>query len=196
MWRIYIIATTCKPTDCGAKKKKKKSANKWIWATASKTDRQKHWVLSMYSVHRKKNPQCVLANITQLLSDWFSNVRVSGRALCCRTSPPTPTHRHWNHCALTTEFGPGVRSSNFFFFWHSHAQRSSHYKWMVVCGKREQLAFGCWAVWRGTGGTVSFIYNQVRSLWLNVVTARESKSKLRHSREVTNLPVLCRVKLI
>lgn len=46
----------------------------------------------------------------------------------------------------------------------------------------------------GMGETVSFIYNQVISLWLNVVTARESKSRLRHSREVTDLPVLCQVK--
>lgn len=143
----------------------------------------------MYSVHRK-NPQCVLANITQLLSDWFNDMRVSGRALCCLTSPdphsqalkPLQTHhRVW----------PGVYSS---YFWHSHAQRAAiTNEWSSVASKSS------WHLMQsnvsGMGETVSFIYNQVRSLWLNVVTARKSKSKLRHSREVTNLPVLCQVKL-
>lgn len=134
-----------------------------------------------------KNPQCVLANITQLL---FSDMCVSGRAPFCLTSPHPhpqalkPLHKHhrvwpglFTHLVLDIRMH---REQTLQVNGSSVASKSS-WRWMLSSVTR-------------TGETVSFEYNQVRSLWLNIGTARESESKPRHSRKVANRPVLCQVK--
>lgn len=134
MWRIQVT-TMRKSRNCGAKQKQNK---KWIQATASKTDRQKHWVLSMYSVHRK-NPQCVLANITQLRSDWFNYMCVSERAPCRLTSPLSPPTGTETPARAPQSLARCL--SSLFFFLTFTCTESRHYKWTVICGKQEQLAF-------------------------------------------------------
>lgn len=101
-------------------------------------------------------------------------------------SPPTGTE--------TTAQAPQSLARCLSYFLTFTCTESRHYKWSPVVNKSSwQLMLSSVA---GMGETVSFIYNQGRSLWLNVVTARKRKSGLRHSREVTNLPVLCQVKII
>lgn len=133
----------------------------------------------MYSVHRI-NPQCVLTNITQLPPDWFVSVGEARSAPVPAPirSPPTGTET-----AGRRSFVSGADT-------HSHAIKK----------QRMNLGLGWERAARdlmlsseaGMGREMSFVYNQVRSLWLMLVP-QEGESGLRQSTvtwEDAHIPVL------
>lgn len=123
----------------------------------------------MYSVHRI-NPQCVLTNITQLPQHWYEvSVEKPARPPLTRSDPRLqalePQLRH--HAGLSSGRV------------HIHVQTQK--QTLDGVGSRTQKVRACSrdlmlsSETRGGGGsgdepeTVSFIYNQVRSLWLMLV---------------------------
>lgn len=137
----------------------------------SARDRQTYRVLSRYSVHRI-DPQCVLTNTTQLPPHWFRVCRRSPLTAPARL-PPIPAHRHWNR---RTD-----RDARVCFFFsgqdaHSHAIKS---KLFYRPGESRDLTLSSEA---GMGERcVSFVYNQVRSLWLMLLPQGNESGPRQHT---------------
>lgn len=82
------------------------------------------------------------------------------------------------------------------FFLTFTCTESGHYAQLIgrIWQEREQLAFYAKLCGGDGAETVSLTYNQVKSLWLKCCYRKgRARAKLRHAREVTNLPVLCQI---
>lgn len=142
---------------------------------------QTYRVLSRYSVHRI-NPQCVLTNTTQLPPDHRLVCVREARSASFQTPPPSslvPAHRHWNHSTdrllehvffLSLFNFPGYT----FTCNKSFKRRVEGERACKLGSDAEQRAAEAGT---GEGKMVSFIYNQVISLWLMLVP-RVSKKRL------------------
>lgn len=129
------------------------------------------------------NPQCVLTNTTQLPPHWFRVCRRSPLSSCSTPSDPRPQALKPPHRQDARVFASRRDA-------HSHAIKSKFFyrrDRVRACSRDLMLSSEA-----GMGERcVSFVYNQVRSLWLLLLPQENESGPRQHTVlwEDTHIPV-------